>query len=44
MTRTSRAAEPDPASLRALEFAAIPGILDRRIEVLKRAVPLMGKR
>ena len=27
----------------ALEFAAIPGILDRRIQVLKQAVPLMGK-
>jgi hypothetical protein len=26
----------------ALEFAAIPGILDRRIAVLKQAVPLMG--
>jgi hypothetical protein len=26
----------------ALEFAAIPSILDRRIEILKRAVPLMG--
>lgn len=28
----------------ALEFAAIPGILDRRIEALKRALPLMGKK
>ncbi len=28
----------------AMEFAAIPGILDRRIEVLKQAVPLMGKK
>lgn len=27
----------------ALQFAAIPGILDRRIEVLKQALPLMGK-
>lgn len=26
----------------ALEFAAIPRILDRRIEVLTQAVPLMG--
>jgi hypothetical protein len=26
----------------ALEFAAIPGILDRRIEVLKQALPLMA--
>jgi hypothetical protein len=26
----------------ALEFAAIPGILDRRIAVLKQALPLMG--
>ena len=26
----------------AMEFAAIPGILERRIEVLSRAVPLMG--
>ena len=26
----------------ALEFASIPGILDRRIAVLKQAVPLMG--
>lgn len=28
----------------ALEFAAIPDILQRRIDVLKRAVPLMGKK
>lgn len=28
----------------ALEFAAIPGVLDRRTEVLTRAVPLMGRR
>ncbi|MFQ5612030.1 MAG: hypothetical protein ACE5H9_07835 [Anaerolineae bacterium] len=28
----------------ALEFAAIPGVLDRRTEVLTRAVPLMGKK
>ena len=28
----------------ALEFAAIPGILDRRVEVLKQALPLMGSR
>jgi len=27
----------------AMEFAAIPKILDRRIELLTRAVPLMGK-
>lgn len=27
----------------ALEFAAIPRILDRRIAVLKEALPLMGK-
>jgi hypothetical protein len=27
----------------AMEFAAIPGIFDRRIEGLKRAIPLMGK-
>ena len=27
----------------ALQFAAIPGILDRRIEVLKQALPLMGR-
>lgn len=27
----------------AMEFAAIPDILQRRIDVLKRAVPLMGK-
>jgi hypothetical protein len=27
----------------ALQFAVIPGILDRRIAVLKQAVPLMGK-
>jgi hypothetical protein len=27
----------------ALEFAAIPGILDRRIELLKKALPLMGR-
>ncbi|MFQ5420341.1 MAG: hypothetical protein ACE5EY_08255 [Anaerolineae bacterium] len=27
----------------ALEFAAIPDILQKRIDVLKRAVPLMGK-
>ena len=27
----------------ALEFAAIPRILDRRIHVLKQALPLMGK-
>ncbi|MCP4362574.1 MAG: hypothetical protein GY796_31600 [Chloroflexi bacterium] len=26
----------------ALEFAAIPGILDRRIELLTKAIPLMG--
>ena len=28
----------------ALEFAAIPGILDRRIELLTQAVPLMGNK
>jgi hypothetical protein len=28
----------------AMEFAAIPGILDRRIELLSQAVPLMGRR
>ena len=28
----------------ALGFASIPGILDRRIEVLKEALPLMGSR
>ena len=28
----------------AMEFAAIPGILDRRTEGLKKAVPLMGKK
>ncbi|RMG96636.1 MAG: hypothetical protein D6706_09940 [Chloroflexi bacterium] len=28
----------------AMEFAAIPKILDRRIEILKKAVPLMGRR
>lgn len=28
----------------AMEFAAIPGILDRRTEILARAVPLMGKK
>jgi hypothetical protein len=28
----------------AMEFAAIPGILDRRIELLTQAVPLMGNR
>ena len=28
----------------ALEFAAIPGILDRRTDILIRAVPLMGKK
>lgn len=28
----------------AMEFAAIPGILDRRIEILTQAVPLMGKK
>lgn len=28
----------------ALEFASIPGILDRRIAVLKQAVPLMGSK
>jgi hypothetical protein len=28
----------------ALEFAAIPRILDRRTEILERAVPLMGRR
>ena len=27
----------------ALEFAAIPDIIDRRTEVLKRALPLMGR-
>jgi hypothetical protein len=27
----------------AMEFAAIPGILDRRTEILTKAVPLMGK-
>ncbi len=27
----------------ALEFAAIPAILERRIDVLKEALPLMGK-
>jgi hypothetical protein len=27
----------------AMEFAAIPGILDRRIELLTQAVPLMGR-
>jgi len=27
----------------ALEFAAIPAILERRTEILKKAVPLMGK-
>lgn len=27
----------------ALEFGAIPGILDRRTEILVKAVPLMGK-
>jgi hypothetical protein len=27
----------------AMEFAAIPVILDRRTEILARAVPLMGK-
>ena len=26
----------------ALQFAAIPGILDRRIDILTHAVPLMG--
>ena len=28
----------------ALEFAAIPGILERRTNILKRAVPLMGNK
>lgn len=28
----------------ALEFAAIPAILDRRTEILARAVPLMGRK
>jgi hypothetical protein len=28
----------------ALEFAAIPGILDRRISVLKEALPLMASK
>lgn len=28
----------------AFGFAAIPGILDRRIEILKQALPLMGKK
>jgi hypothetical protein len=28
----------------AMEFASIPGILDRRIDVLKQAVPLMGQK
>jgi hypothetical protein len=28
----------------ALEFAAIPRILDRRTDILARAVPLMGKK
>ena len=28
----------------ALEFAAIPRILDRRTDILTRAVPLMGKK
>lgn len=28
----------------ALEFAAIPGIIDRRTAVLKQAVPLMAKK
>lgn len=28
----------------AMEFAAIPGILDRRTEILTRAVPLMTKK
>ena len=28
----------------ALEFAAIPGILDRRMKVLKEALPLMGSK
>jgi hypothetical protein len=28
----------------ALEFAAIPGILDRRVKLLKQALPLMGSR
>jgi len=27
----------------ALEFAAIPNIIQRRIEVLKEAIPLMGR-
>ncbi|MCP4420572.1 MAG: hypothetical protein GY805_28530 [Chloroflexi bacterium] len=27
----------------ALEFGAIPAILERRIEILKQALPLMGK-
>jgi hypothetical protein len=27
----------------AAEFAAIPGILDRRIAGLKKAIPLMGR-
>jgi hypothetical protein len=27
----------------ALEFAAIPAILERRIDALKKALPLMGK-
>ena len=28
----------------ALEFAAIPGILDRRTNILVKALPLMGKK
>jgi hypothetical protein len=28
----------------ALEFAAIPGILDRRAAILEKAVPLMGQK
>ena len=28
----------------ALEFAAIPGIIERRTDVLTQAVPLMGKK
>ena len=28
----------------ALEFAAIPGILDRRTDILVKALPLMGKK
>jgi hypothetical protein len=28
----------------ALEFAAIPGIIDRRTAVLKQALPLMGSK